>query len=302
MADADDQLPGIVRGRDVNAAVRQAFQVRVFLGDRVGVAGDARREVTAGRAGEQEFLAEQRRGGRLQVKITQADQVSDPVPFSLPRRPGRRVLAALAGIPDSLVTAQPPVPARGASQVNPGQQVPGPTGRPPGGGGGHPADGRCGDQGGLCREQPRMQGPAPVAVPRQPARHGGGHGGVGDDVARRVRRMQDPGGRPGEHDDGQRQPLGRGAQVPGPQPRPRRLSDQGRLVFVPRVPGNRAGPGVLGLDHPVTASQGVSARARRGSPGRGRCRVVPAQAPSPVTQRPSWVIRPPLAANSRGNS
>ena len=226
----------------------------------------------------------------------------DPVPFGFPGRPGGCVVAALAGSPDGLVAAQPPVPAGGASQVDPGQQVPGPAERPPGDSGGDPAaDGR-GDESGLGREQPRVRGGALVAVPRQPARHGGGHGGVGDDVARHVGGVQDPGGRPGGQDDGQRQPLGRGVQVPGAQPGPRRLSDQGRLVLVLRVSRDRAGPGVLGLDHRVTAIQGVSVRARRGSPGRGRCRVLPAQAPSPVIQRPSWVIRPPLPANSRGSS
>ena len=225
----------------------------VFLGDRVGVPGDPGRQVAARRAGEQEFLAEQRRGDLLQVEVAQADQVSDPVPSGLPRRPGGGVLAALPGGPDGLVAAQPPVPAVGAGQVDPGQQVRGPAERPPGDSGGHPAAGRRGDQGGLGREQPRVRGTAPVAVPRQPARHGGGRGGVGDDVARHVCGVQDPGGRPGEHDDGQRQPLGRGAQVPGTQPRPRRLGDQDRLVCVLRVSRDRAGPGVLGLDHPVTA-------------------------------------------------
>ena len=246
VADADDQLPGVVGGADVHAAVGQALQVRVFLGDRVGVPGDPGRQVAAGRAGEQEFLAEQCRGDRLQVEVAQADQVRDPVPFGLPRRPGGGIVAALAGSPDGLVAAQPPVPARGTGQVDPGQQVPGPAERPPGDSGGDPAaDGR-GDQSGLGREQPLVRGGAPVAVPRQPARHRGGHGGVGDDVAGHVRGVQDPGRGPGDQDGGQRQPLGWGVQVPGAQPGPRRLSDQGRLVLVLRVPGNRAGPGVLG--------------------------------------------------------
>ena len=212
------------------------------------------------------------------------------------------VLAALAGRPDGLVAAQPPVPARGAGEVDPGQQVPGPAERPPGDSGGHPAAHGRRDESGLGREQPRVRGFASVAVPRQPARHGGGYGGVGDDVARHMRRVQDPGGRPGGHDDGQRQPLGRGVQVPGPQPRPRRLGDQDRLVLVLRMPGIGQGRGYSVLIIASPPFQGVSARARRGSPGRGRCRVLPAQAPSPVTQRPSWVIRPPLAANSRGSS
>ena len=190
-----------------------------------------------------------------------------------------------------------------AGQVDPGQQVRGPAERAPCDGGGDPAAQGRGDKRGFGREQPLVLRAPFMAAPRQPARRGGGHGGVGDDMARHVGGVQDPGGGPGGQDDGQRQPLGRGVQVPGAQPRPRRLGDQDRLVAVVlRVPRDRAGPGVLGLDHRVTAIQGVSARARRGSPGRGRCRVVPAQAPSPVTQRPSWVIRPPLAANSRGSS
>ena len=294
--------PGILGGADVHATVGQPFQVGVFLGDRVAVPGDPGRQVAARRAGEQEFLAEQRRGDRLQVEVGQADQVRDPVPFGLPRRPGGRVLAALAGSPDSLVLAQPAVPADGASQVDPGQQVPGPAERPPRDSGGDPAAQDRRDESGLRREQPRVRGVAFVAAPRQPARHGGGNGGVGDDVAWHVGGVQDPGGRPGGQDDGQREPLGRGVQVPVAQPRPRRLSDQGRLVLVLRVSRDRAGPGVPGFGHRAAAIQGVSVRARRGSPGRGRCRVLPAQAPSPVTHRPSCVISPPLPANSLGSS
>ena len=243
----------------------------VLLGDRVAVPGDPGGQVAAGCAGEQEFLAEQRRGDPLQVKVPEPDQVRGRVPFSFAGGPRGCVLAALAGSPDSLVAAQPPVPGGGASQVDPRQQVPGPAKRPPPDSGGDPAADGPGDQSGLGRQQSRVRGGACGAVPRQPARHRGGHGGVGDDMAWHVRGVQDPGERPGGQDEGQREPLGRGVQEPGAQPGPRRLSGQGRLaVFVLRVPRDRAGSGVPGLDHRVTAIQGGSVRARRGSPGRGR--------------------------------
>ena len=92
------------------------------------------------------------------MEVAQADQVRDPVPFGLAGRPGGGVVAALAGSPDGLVAAQPPVPAGRAGQVDPGQQVRGPAERPPGDSGGDPAaDGR-GDQSGLGRQQPRVRG------------------------------------------------------------------------------------------------------------------------------------------------
>ena len=277
--------------------------MRVFLGDRVGVPGDPGRQVAARRAGEQEFLAEQRRGDLLQVEVAQADQVGDPVPFGFAGRPGGCVLAALAGRPDGLVAAQPPVPARSAGQVNPGQQVRGPAGRSPGDSGGDPAACGRGDHGGLGREQPRVRGAALVAVPRQPARHDGADRGVGDDVARHVHGVQDPGGWPDEQDGGQRQPLGRGVQVPGAQPRPRRLGDQGRLVLRPagaRGSGRAGGTGFSIIAPPPF--QGVRPAPGGEAPGAGTCRVVPVQAPSPVTHRPSCVISPPLPANSLGSS
>ena len=111
VADADDQLPGVVGGADVHAAVGQAFQVGVFLGDRVGVPGDPGGQVAARRAGEQEFFAEQCRGDLLQVEVAEADKVRDPVPFGLPRRPGGCVLAPLTGGTYGLMPAKPPVPA-----------------------------------------------------------------------------------------------------------------------------------------------------------------------------------------------
>ena len=61
--------------------------------------------------------------------------------------------------------------------------------------------------------------------------------------------MQDPRRRPGGDDHRQRQPLGRGMQVPGPQPGPRRIRDRGRRRAVLWVAGDRAGPGQLGQGH-----------------------------------------------------
>ena len=164
-------------------------------------------------------------------------------------------------------------PPCGAGEVDPGEQVRGPAERPPRDSGGDPAAHGRGDEGSLCREQPRMRGGALIAMPCQPARRGGGHRGVGDDMARHVGGVQDPGGRPGEQDDGQRQPLGRGVQVPGPQPGPRRLSEPGPARPAGALESGRAwGTGFPSSRHRHFRGK---ARARRGSPGRGHCRVLP---------------------------
>ena len=87
LPDLDDQLAGVVGGPDVDPAVGQAPQVRVLLRVRPAVSRDAGGQFAARRTGEQELLAEQRRGDRLQVEVAQADQVSDPVPFGFAGRP-----------------------------------------------------------------------------------------------------------------------------------------------------------------------------------------------------------------------
>ena len=78
--------------------------------------------------------------------------------------------------------------------------------------------------------------------------------------------VQDPGGRPGDQDDGQRQPLGGRVQVPRPQPLPRRPGDRPRPVIrvvVLRVPRDRARP----LRLPPGQSQVILSSRRAPAPG-----------------------------------
>jgi hypothetical protein len=277
--------------------------VRELLRVRPAVRRHAGGQFAARGAGEQQLLAEARGRHRLQVEIAQADQVRDPAPFRLAGGPLGVVIPALAGGEHGGVPAQPPVAEEGATQVDPAQQVRRPAKRPGRHRCGDPrADHSC-DHGGLGRGQTRVRGSPGVPPPRQPGDRHGRCRDPGDDAAGDVDGTQYPRRRPDEHDQRQRQPLSRGVQVPGPQPGPRRIRRQrpGRIIL--RVPGDRAGPGELGQGHvipphgqgPVPGLRISRDRTLTGS-------LLGGQAPSPVIHRPSCVIRPPLAANSRGSS
>jgi hypothetical protein len=221
LPDLDDQLAGILGGPDVDPAVGQAAQVRVLLRVGPAVRRHAGGQLAAGGAGEQQFLAEVCLGGFLQVEVAQADQVRDPVPFGLAGCPRGMLVPARARGQHGRVPAQPPVAQDGAGQVDPGQQVRGPAERPGRHRGGHPSADRRGDHGGLGGGQARVRGSLGVPPPCQPGDRYGCRRDEGNDVAGDMHGMQCPRCRPGGHDQRQRQPLGRGVQVPGPQPGPR---------------------------------------------------------------------------------
>ena len=194
---------------DVDPAVRQAAQMRELLRVRPAVGRDAGGQLAARRTGEQQFLAEVGLGDRLQVEISEADQVGDPVPFGFAGGPCGGLVAALAGRTHGLVAAQPRVPADGACQVDPGEQVGGPAEWPGGDRRGDPPADSRGDRGGLGRGQPRIRGlgilcgglgrvllvPPPRSARRARQRRGRD---AGDDAAGDAGGVHDPCDRPGE--------------------------------------------------------------------------------------------------------